>query len=424
MTVFTTSRVPAPAGGHSALHRLIAVPLHEFACHYWGSRPLLSRAADLPSGFGDLFSNDAVDELVSRRGLRTPFLRVAKNGSTLADSAFTAGGGTGAGIADQVSDDKLLRLFADGSTLVLQGLHRTWEPVLTFTQDLTADLGHPVQVNAYVTPAQNTGFSDHYDVHDVFVLQVEGEKRWRIREPVHPSPLRDDPWTDHRAAVEEAATQPPLLEETLRPGDCLYLPRGYLHAATALGDVSTHLTLGVHPWTRRHVAEELVATALAAASGEERVRAPLAVGVDLADASGWQSDVDVVREALVRALRDVPVETLSAILAAKSRSTQRAAPIGPVATVRAAAALDGAQVLRLRPHLQARLDGDVLRSRAGDVSLDADETPAIRALLGGEGTTASELGLDLARHLLLGGVVLIDGPLSLDGAVTDKLSRR
>jgi hypothetical protein len=424
VTVFTTSRVPATAGGHSALHRLIAVPLDEFACHYWGSRPLLSRAADLPSGFADLFTNDAVDELVSRRGLRTPFLRVAKNGSTLADSAFTAGGGTGAGIADQVSDDKLLRLFTDGSTLVLQGLHRTWEPLLSFTQDLAADLGHPVQVNAYVTPAQNTGFSDHYDVHDVFVLQVEGEKRWRIREPVHPSPLRDDPWTDHRAAVEEAATQPPLLEETLRPGDCLYLPRGYLHAATALGDVSTHLTLGVHPWTRRHVAEELVATALAAASGDERVRAPLAVGVDLADASGWQSDVDVVREALVRALRDVPVETLSAILAAKSRSTQRAAPIGPVATVRAAAALDGAQVLRLRPHLQARLDGDVLRSRAGDVSLDADETPAIRALLGGEGTTASELGLDLARRLLLGGVVLIDGPLSLDGAVTDKLSRR
>jgi len=424
VTVSTTSRVPAPTGGHSALHRLIAVPLDEFACHYWGSRPLLSRAADLPSGFGDLFSNDAVDELVSRRGLRTPFLRVAKNGSTLADSAFTAGGGTGAGIADQVSDDKLLRLFTDGSTLVLQGLHRTWEPLLSFTQDLAADLGHPVQVNAYVTPAQNTGFSDHYDVHDVFVLQVEGEKRWRIREPVHPSPLRDDPWTDHRAAVEEAATQPPLLEETLRPGDCLYLPRGYLHAATALGDVSTHLTLGVHPWTRRHVAEELVATALAAASGDERVRAPLAVGVDLADASGWQSDVDVVREALVRALRDVPVETLSAILAAKSRSTQRAAPIGPVATVRAAAALDGAQVLRLRPHLQARLDGDVLRSRAGDVSLDADETPAIRALLGGEGTIAAELGLDLARRLLLGGVVMVDEPLSLDGAVTDKLSRR
>jgi len=422
VTVSTTSRVPAPTVGHSALHRLIAVPLDEFACDYWGSRPLVSRAADLPKGFGDLFSNDAVDELVSRRGLRTPFLRVAKNGTTLADSAFTADGGTGAGIGDQVSDDKLLRLFADGSTLVLQGLHRSWEPVLSFTQDLAADLGHPVQVNAYVTPAQNTGFSDHYDVHDVFVLQIEGEKRWRIREPVHPNPLRNELWTDHRAAIEEAATRPPLLAETLRPGDCLYLPRGYIHGATALGDVSTHLTIGVHPWTRRHVAEELVATALAAASGDERVRASLGLGVDLADAAGWQSDVDVVREALARALRDVPVETLSAALAAKSRGTQRAAPIGPVSTVRAAAALDGTDVLRLRPHLQARLDGDVLRSRAGEVSLDAEEARAIRALLGGEGTTAADLGLALARRLLLGGVVVVDAPQSLDGAVTDKPS--
>ena len=200
--------MPALTGGHLALRRLISVPVDEFGSQYWGSQPLLSRAAELPSGFDDLFSNDAVDELVSRRGLRTPFLRVAKNGSTLPDSAFTAGGGTGAGIADQASDDKLLRLFADGATLVLQGLHRTWEPVLAFTQDLAADLGHPVQVNAYVTPAQNTGFSDHYDVHDVFVLQVAGEKRWRIREPVHPSPLRDQPWTDRRAAVEEAAGRP------------------------------------------------------------------------------------------------------------------------------------------------------------------------------------------------------------------------
>lgn len=422
MTVSTTSRVPAATGGHSALHRLVAVPFDEFACGYWGSRPLLSRAADLPGSFRDLFSNDAVDELISRRGLRTPFLRVAKNGSTLADSAFTAGGGIGAGIADQASDDKLLRLFADGATLVLQGLHRTWEPVLRFTQDLAADLGHPVQVNAYVTPAQNTGFSDHYDVHDVFVLQVEGEKRWRIREPVRPSPLRDDPWTDRRAAVEEAATQPPLLEETLRPGDCLYLPRGYLHAASALGDVSTHLTIGVHPWTRRHLADEMVARAVAAASEDERVRASLALGVDVTDPSGWESDVDVVREALVRALRDVSVETLSAALADKSRGTLRAAPIGPVATVRAAAALDGAAVLRLRPHLQPRLDGDVLRSRAGEVSLDADEAPVIRALLGGQGTTAADLGLDLARRLLLGGVVMVDEPVSLDSAVTDKLS--
>ncbi|HET9944046.1 MAG TPA: cupin domain-containing protein [Actinomycetes bacterium] len=411
--------MPAPTGGHSALRRLIGVPVDEFASQYWGSRPLLTRAADLPRDFRDLFSNDAVDELVSRRGLRAPFLRVAKNGSTLPDSAFTAGGGTGAGIADQASDDKLLRLFGDGATIVLQGLHRTWEPVLDFTQDLAADLGHPVQVNAYVTPAQNTGFSDHYDVHDVFVIQIAGEKRWRIREPVHRSPLRDQPWTDHRAAVEAAAQESPLLEETLRPGDVLYLPRGYLHAATALGDVSTHLTVGVHPWTRRHVADALVARALAAASEDERVRASLALGVDLTDTGAWESDLDVVREALVRALRDLPAESLTDALDLRSRQSQRAAPVNPVATVRAASQLDGTERLSLRPHLEIRLDDDRLRSRAGDIALEPSETDRVSDLLTTGVASTADLGIDLARRLLLGGVVVLTEPV--DNAV-DELS--
>ena len=68
---------------------------------------------------------------------------------------------------------------------MLQGLHRTWPPLVAFCQQLAAELGHPVQANAYVTPPQSQGFDDHYDVHDVFVLQVEGEKRWRIHAPVH-----------------------------------------------------------------------------------------------------------------------------------------------------------------------------------------------------------------------------------------------
>ena len=99
----------------------------------------------------------------------------------------------------------MLELFADGHTVVLQGLHRLWPPLIDFAGALTTDLGHPVQINAYVTPRSSQGFSAHYDVHDVFVLQVAGEKRWRIHAPVLAAPLRDQPWTDHRAAVEARA---------------------------------------------------------------------------------------------------------------------------------------------------------------------------------------------------------------------------
>ena len=149
---------------------------------FWGERPHVSTTG----GFDDLFSAEAVDELLTHRGLRTPFLRMARDGTVLPESRYTASGGAGARIADQVDAAAVYREMNAGSTLVLQGLHRTWEPVRTFARQLVLDLGHPVQVNAYVTPAGSQGFASHYDTHDVLVLQIAGTKAWRMHEPVVP----------------------------------------------------------------------------------------------------------------------------------------------------------------------------------------------------------------------------------------------
>ena len=104
-------------------------------------------------------------------------------------------------MADQVADDKVLGLVADGATLVLQALHRTWPPLVRFGSRLSAELGHPVQINCYLTPPQNQGFAPHYDTHDVFVLQVAGRKRWVVHPPVLTDPLPGQDWEQHRAAV-------------------------------------------------------------------------------------------------------------------------------------------------------------------------------------------------------------------------------
>ncbi len=412
MTAGTTSRASTAERERPALPRLVPLSPERFAAEHWGRAPLVTVAADLPKPLGDLFSEGAVDELVSRRGLRAPFLRVAQDGRTLGDREFTQAGGVGAAIADQVSDDKLLRLFAGGATLVLQGLHRTWAPLIEFTQTLAAELGHPVQANAYVTPSQNTGFSDHYDVHDVFVLQVAGEKQWRLRPPVVEAPLRDDPWTDHRRQVEAAAAQTPAQELTLRAGDVLYLPRGWLHSATAQGGVSTHLTLGVHVWTRRHVADELVALAQAQVSEDARMRASLPPKADLMTVEALAADIEAVREALVQAVRAVPAADLARALDRRARSSQRAAPIGPLQQVAAAHDLAPATAVRLRAHVAARLvpaaDGSAsLESRAGATPIGAGEVGAVVALLDGGLMRADMVGLDLARRLMLAGVLVL-----------------
>jgi bifunctional lysine-specific demethylase and histidyl-hydroxylase NO66 len=404
--------VPAELAADSALARLIAVGRDQFASRYWGREPLLSPAADLQGGFTQLLDAKAIDELVSERGLRTPFLRVAKDGTTLADKAFTASGGVGAGVADQVSDDRLVRLFADGSTLVLQALHRAWPPVLEFCQQLAAELGHPVQANAYVTPPQNQGFSAHYDVHDVFVLQVEGEKQWRIHRPVLDSPLRDQPWNDRKADVERRAQEAALMEAVLRPGDCLYLPRGYLHSATALGGVSIHLTLGVHVWTRFALAEQLIDQALHSLADRPALRASLPLGVDVANAREIRTDVKLVTEYLADALAQADLDQMTESMVGTARRNQRAGPIGPLRQLRDADAITVDTQIVLRRYLIASIDhtrsGIFVRSRAGDLVINQNDVAPLKTLLTTGSATAGDLGLELTRRLLLAGLAIVE----------------
>ncbi len=416
-----------PPGGEAQRHRgptlrrlLGEDGADELADRRWGRAPLLRPVEERDGDtFPDLFSLDAVDELVSRRGLRAPFLRVARDGTTLADRDFTSGGGIGAGIADQVSDDKLLRLFGEGATIVLQGLHRTWDPVRALAAGLAEDLGHPVQVNAYVTPPQNQGFAAHYDVHDVFVLQVHGQKRWTVHDPVHPDPLRHQPWTDRRDGVADRATQTPYLDTTLRPGDVLYLPRGWIHSARALGGVTAHLTLGVHQWTRHHLAEALLDRAHARAADDPGLRAALPVGADFTRVDALGQDVEVAREALVRAVQDLPAEEVLRVLRGRERAAQRPEPVAPLAQLAAADALGPDDELRLRAHLMVDVlpgtteDEVVVSSRAGRFGMPSAHLPALRRLLE-EGRLpvarlAAEPGaaVEVARTLVRHGVAVV-----------------
>ncbi|MFH9610238.1 cupin domain-containing protein [Streptomyces sp. NPDC017448] len=412
--------------------RLTRLGREEFARDVWARTAALTRGA---SDFSDVFSAAAVDELVSRRGLRTPFLRVAKDGSTLPESSFTASAGVGATVADQLDDTALWRAFEDGATLVLQALHRTWEPVADLVSALGTELGHPVQANAYVTPPQNRGFDAHYDVHDVFVLQIEGTKRWVVHEPVLPDPLRDQPWTDHRAAVaERAAHGIPHLDTTLRPGDVLYLPRGWLHSAQARGEVSVHLTLGVHVRTRYALAEQLVRAALADLADDPSMRRslPLRAGGPLLEAGG-PDDVDgtagpsgapgapgtgdgrtngsgspteLVRERLLAAVADADPAPL---FHRAHRSLARPAPLGPLAQLAALNSLGPASPVRLREALEPRLDGTRLFTRVGYLDFPADDLVPVARLLDGRVRTAGDLGLDLAGRLLRAGVLVPAG---------------
>ncbi len=128
-----------------------------------------------------------------------------------------------------------------GATIVLQGLHLHRPDLGAFCRSLERTLGHPAQVNAYYTPRAAQGLPVHHDTHDVFVLQVSGEKRWLVYKPVLELPLRNQKYTAEMGGPGE-----PVHDLVLRPGGMLYLPRGWLHEALTSDSDSLHLTVGVN----------------------------------------------------------------------------------------------------------------------------------------------------------------------------------
>lgn len=211
-----------------------------FIASVWASRVHLHRTDPAgPDGVVGLLSLADADHLLTATAIRTPSIRLAKDGSVLPESAYTRRATlAGKPLTGLVDARKALALFEGGATVVFQGLHRYWPPLTRLIAQLELELGHPCQANAYLTPPGAQGFAVHSDSHDVFVLQTAGSKRWEVHGPDGPE------------------------EVLLEPGVSMYLPTGTPHAARAQDTVSLHVTLGINQLTWRGLVERTVAPAL------------------------------------------------------------------------------------------------------------------------------------------------------------------
>ena len=196
-----------------------------------------------PAALVGLLSFDDVDHLLTGTAIRTPAVRIAKEGSVLPASTYTRHATlAGQPITGLLDPRKVFDLFDDGATVVLQGLHRYWQPLGALVADLELALGHPCQANAYLTSPGSQGFAVHSDSHDVFVFQTHGSKVWEV----HPQHGRD---REKQTVV-------------LEPGVSMYLPTGTPHAARAQDTVSLHVTIGINQVTWKEVLDRALADVL------------------------------------------------------------------------------------------------------------------------------------------------------------------
>ena len=94
------------------------------------------------------------------------------------------------------------------------------------------------------------GVGPHFDSYDVFLLQVHGQRRWRIG-PLKDTRLQDD------VPLKILTHFVPEEEHVLEAGDMLYLPPRWAHDGIAEGECMTY-SIGFRSPERDEMARELL----------------------------------------------------------------------------------------------------------------------------------------------------------------------
>jgi len=228
-----------------------------FFATYW-ERQYLHLARQKPDHYRALITAGDLERLVSREDSRYPAIQLAKGGGYLAPEMYTRnvrhGEESFTGLVDvqRVSEE-----YRRGATVAIPAIHRSWRPLGELCDRIQARWDHAAHANVYITPAHAAGFTPHYDVHEVFVLQIAGKKRWSIYEPVVPLPHRNQQFAPHLYTGQK-----PIAEVELLAGDLLYLPRGFLHSTVTADCFSAHVTLGVTVYTWVDLIKEYLAAAV------------------------------------------------------------------------------------------------------------------------------------------------------------------
>ena len=205
-----------------------------FMRRHWHKRPLLIRAAVDVSR--PLVDRAALFALAARDDVEARAVELRKTGWHLRHGPFERGA--------------LPPFSRAGWSLLVQGL------------DLQLDAAHELLARFRFVPdarlddvmvswaSDGGGVGPHFDSYDVFLLQLQGRRRWRIGRLADPELLADVPL---KILANFEAEEEFLLE----PGDMLYLPPRWAHDGVAEGECLT-ASIGFRAPTRSELARALI----------------------------------------------------------------------------------------------------------------------------------------------------------------------
>lgn len=250
---------------------LAPLGLAGFLADHWEREPYLGTGP--ADRFAGVFGLDEVEEVfcaVPERDELTGVLAVRSDEGEIHSFAL------GDKEPGRRSTAAMAEAFATGHTLAVNGLPIVHPRISQLCADAESHLQQPFSCNLYLTPPGAQGFLPHHDLHDTFFLQIEGTKHWSLWAPELALPLPVE-----QKGPPPPPQGPPTTTLVLRPGQLLYVPRGWVHAGAATDELSLHLTLGALSTTWHDLLVDLL-RAVAEEDADLRAALPLAPaqGVD------------------------------------------------------------------------------------------------------------------------------------------------
>ncbi len=339
-----------------------------------------------PARFAGLLSIDDVDRICTNFDLKQGQLSLADATQELSSGDFVDDAG-------YIDRGAVADLYRRGATIILNQAHQFTPSLARLCRGLEHAFSSHVQTNTYLTPPNAQGFRTHYDNHDVLVIQVEGEKVWRLYEMPIAIPFRGE-------GFQLGQHEPGALRQefVLKPGDCAYVPRGLMHdAQTSGGKASLHITVGLITRTWADLMLEAVSEV---ALRSPELRRSLPPGFARPDFDRAKAHEHL--KTLVRGLADEV--QLDPALDLMVDTFIRSRPAHNRFAVRDAIAINASDRFQAQARTPSRVaeDGDdlVVVCAGGELKFAPEQRPALELALGGTAFGLGDLKVEKADGLV------------------------
>lgn len=208
--------------------------LDEFSNEIWEQKPYVISRKNREY-CKKLFNGGDFDVLLEFSRFSPTEIRVVVNGKQRLFTEYTKADG-------RVDIGAVSLFYLEKHSIIIHSLENFNSSIAEFTQSLRQFFSARVLINAYLTPRGSQALEAHFDSHDVFIVQIEGSKNWRLYNSATNCPL--DGTIQPNFSRDEL---PEPRKITLEKGDVMYIPRGWVHDAEASEESSLHLTIGIHP---------------------------------------------------------------------------------------------------------------------------------------------------------------------------------